>query len=222
MASNPATGIKRAYKDDRTPTGSGVRKNGGPVLRAGRRCRSKSPTCWRGYVGYRSQSVVAVTWLQYQADPRFGMCFRMRHKKNAEEHWLPASPELQTFLASIKVRTPDGPIALRRNGKPWESEEQLQKRSSNFLTGLARSRPGWRRPDRARPAGDVCSRDKAPHRSERRPGCRRPWRQRRPHGRALHAPRRAGKQDTFPLGAANENRTRFGKRGGPGFPNRQK
>lgn len=90
------------------------------------------------HVGYRSQSVVAVKWTNYQQDPRFGMCFRMKHKKNNEEHWLPASPELQAFLASIKVRTTDGHIALKRNGKPWESEEQLQKRSSNFLTGLAR------------------------------------------------------------------------------------
>jgi integrase len=90
------------------------------------------------HVGYRSQSIVAVTWLHYEQDPRFGMCFRMKHKKNNEDHWLPASPALQAFLAAIKVRTKDGPIALKRNGKPWESEEQLQKRSSNFLTGLAR------------------------------------------------------------------------------------
>src|SRR2546430_197787 len=52
------------------------------------------------HLGYRSQSTVAVTWLNYQQDPRFGMCFRMKHKKNDEDHWLPASPELQTFLAS--------------------------------------------------------------------------------------------------------------------------
>lgn len=90
------------------------------------------------HVGYRSQSTVAVKWKNYQQDPRFGMCFRMKHKKNDEDHWLPAAPELQAFLASIKVRTTDGHIALKRNGKPWDSEEQLQKRSSNFLTGLAR------------------------------------------------------------------------------------
>ncbi len=90
------------------------------------------------YVGYRSQSTVAVRWTNYQQDPRFGMCFRMKHKKNDEDHWLPAAPELQTFLAAIKVRTTDGHIALKRNGQPWANEEQLQKRSSNFLTGLAR------------------------------------------------------------------------------------
>jgi integrase len=98
----------------------------------------KIPYMLARHLGYRSQSVVVVSWPNYQQDPRFGMCFRMKHKKNDEDHWLPAAPELQAFLASIKVRTKDGPIALRRNGKPWESEMQLQKRSSNFLTGLAR------------------------------------------------------------------------------------
>jgi integrase len=90
------------------------------------------------HLGYRSQSTVAVKWTNYQADERFGMCFRMDHRKNGEKHWLPASPVLQTFLAGIKVRTKDGPIALRYNGQPWASAEQLQKQSSNFLTKLAR------------------------------------------------------------------------------------
>jgi integrase len=90
------------------------------------------------HLGYRSQSTVAVKWTNYQADERFGMCFRMDHRNNGEKHWLPASPVLQTFLAGIKVRTKDGPIALRYNGQPWASAEQLQKQSSNFLTKLAR------------------------------------------------------------------------------------
>jgi len=40
--------------------------------------------------------------------------------------WIPAAP----------VRTPDGAIALRRNGKPWRDGEQLQKQSSNFPHAL--------------------------------------------------------------------------------------
>ena len=89
------------------------------------------------HLGYRSQSIVAVSWKHYQADTRFRMCFRMAHRKNREDnHWLPASPELQAYLACLKVRTKDGPIALRFNGKAWESPEQLQKQSSNFLAKL--------------------------------------------------------------------------------------
>jgi integrase len=45
---------------------------------------------------------------------------------------------LQEFLAGLTVRTKDGPIALRFNGKPWDSEAQLQKQSSNFLAKLTR------------------------------------------------------------------------------------
>jgi integrase len=91
------------------------------------------------HLGYRSQSIVTVEWSNYQPDARFGMCFRMHHRKNDEEgHWLPASPQLQAFLADIKVRTAKGKIAVRFNGKPWEDAEQLQKQSSNFLTKLAR------------------------------------------------------------------------------------
>jgi integrase len=89
------------------------------------------------HLGYRSQSTVAFEWSNYQTDPRFGMCFRMSHKKNSEMHWIPASPELQAFLASIKVRSAKGPIAVRYNGQPWKNSEQLQKQSSNFLAKLA-------------------------------------------------------------------------------------
>jgi integrase len=137
ILSNPATGIKRAYKADPNANRE-WRPEEWLVVMERAPMALKVAYMLARHVGYRSQSIVAVAWPNYQQDPRFGMCFRMRHKKNAEEHWLPAAPELQSFLAAIKVRTKDGPIALRRNGRPWDSEEQLQKRSSNFLTALAR------------------------------------------------------------------------------------
>jgi hypothetical protein len=137
MPLNPASGIKRAYKADPNANRE-WRPEEWKVVMERAPMALKIAYMLARHVGYRSQSIVAVAWPNYQPDSRFGMCFRMRHKKNAEEHWLPASPEIQTFLASIKVRTKDGAIALRRNGKPWESEVQLQKRSSNFLTDLAR------------------------------------------------------------------------------------
>lgn len=137
MASNPASGIKRAYKPDPNANREWRPEEWLTVMGQAPMALKIAYMLAR-HVGYRSQSIVSVSWPNYQPDPRFGMCFRMRHKKNVEEHWLPASPELQAFLASIKVRTRDGPIALRHNGQPWKNEEQLQKRSSNFLTGLAR------------------------------------------------------------------------------------
>ena len=137
MPANPSQGIKRAYKADPNANRE-WRPEEWQVVMDLAPMALKIPYMLARHLGYRSQSIVAVSWPHYQTDPRFGLCFRMKHKKNDEVHWLPASPELQAFLASIKVRTKDGPIALRRNGKPWDNEEQLQKRSSNFLTGLAR------------------------------------------------------------------------------------
>jgi integrase len=137
MTANPAIGIKRAYKADPNANREWRPEEWEAVW-------SRAPLHLRTaymiarHVGYRSQSIVRVEWSNYQPDARFGRCFRMSHKKNSERHWIPASPELQEFLAALKVRTPDGPIALRHNGQPWHDEEQLQKQSSNFLAKLTK------------------------------------------------------------------------------------
>jgi len=135
MPNNPAKGIERARKANpnanrewQPAEWQTVMDRAPPHL--------KTAYMIARHLGYRSQSIVAVTWKAYQPDPRFRMCFRMTHRKNAEQHWLPASPQLQAYLADMKVRTKDGKIALRYNGKPWESPEQLQKQSSNFLAKL--------------------------------------------------------------------------------------
>lgn len=136
MASNPAQGVERTYKSDPNSNREWRPEEWLVVIERAPLALQIAYMLAR-HVGYRSQSIVAVTWKNYQTDPQFGMCFRMKHKKNKYEHWFPASPELQTFLGDLKVRTKDGPIALRRSGQPWEDEEQLQKRSSNFLRGLS-------------------------------------------------------------------------------------
>ena len=136
MPSNPAQGVERIHKADPNANREWRPEEFQTVI-------SRAPVHLRTaymiarYAGYRSQSIVRVSWPDYQDDPEFGKCFRMTHKKNAELHWVPVVPELQEYLSSIKVRTKDGPIALRHNGQPWESAEQLQKQSSNFLAKLA-------------------------------------------------------------------------------------
>jgi integrase len=137
MSGNPAQGIKRAYKSDPNANREWRPEEWKTVM-------ARAPLHLRvaymiaRHVGYRSQSIVRAEWSNYQPDARFGKCFRMSHKKNSERHWLPASPELQEFLASLKVRAKDGQIALRHNGQPWRDEEQLQKQSSNFLAKLTK------------------------------------------------------------------------------------
>lgn len=135
MKINPALGIKRASKTDPHANREWRPEEWETVMaRAPEHLRTAYMIA--RHVGYRSQSIVAVTWENYQRDRRFGMCFRMNHKKNAEKHWLPASPELQAYLAAIKPKNATGPIALRK-GKPWGTPYKLQKASSNFLRKLA-------------------------------------------------------------------------------------
>jgi integrase len=136
MPSNPAAGIDRVRKADPNANREWQPAEWVAVMA---RAPSHLRTAYMiaRHLGYRSQSIVAVTWKNYQPDPRFHMCFRMSHRKNRQDqHWLPASPQLQDYLAGLKVRTSDGQIALRYNGQPWESPEQLQKQSSNFLAKL--------------------------------------------------------------------------------------
>jgi integrase len=137
MSTNPAIGMRRAGKSNPNANRE-WRPEEWETVKANAPLHLLTAYMIARHLGYRSQSTVAVRWTNYQPDERFGMCFRMDHRKNGERHWLPASPELQAFLAGLKVRTKDGHIALRHNGQPWESAEQLQKQSSNFLTALAR------------------------------------------------------------------------------------
>jgi hypothetical protein len=85
------------------------------------------------FAGLRGQTIVVANWKQYQPHPLTGMCIRLVTKKNDEKNFLPAMPELQAFLATIKVRTKDGQIALRDDGVPWESEKDMQTRVSHWL-----------------------------------------------------------------------------------------
>jgi integrase len=135
MTGNPALGVKRAYKSDPNANREWSPEEWRTVM-------SRAPLHLRiaymlaRHIGYRSQSIVRVQWSHYKPDDRFGKCFRFTHRKNGEMHWMPASPILQEFLADFTRTSPN--IATRYNGQPWESAEQLQKQSSNFLTKLAR------------------------------------------------------------------------------------
>lgn len=85
------------------------------------------------YAGLRGQTIVVANWKQYQPHPLTGMCIRLVTRKNSEKNFLPVLPELQDFLATLKVRSKDGPIALRDDGAPWTSEKDMQTRVSHWL-----------------------------------------------------------------------------------------
>ena len=137
MKTNTAKGIKRTYKSDPNANREWRPEEWVTVVERAPKHLLIAYMLAR-YVGYRSQSVVAVEWSNYEPDPRFGMCFRMKHGKNDEAHWIPAAPVLQDFLAKLRFGDAAGKIAVRYNGQPWKDAPQLQKQSSNFLTALAR------------------------------------------------------------------------------------
>ena len=79
---------------------------------------------------------MAVTWKQYVDHDLTGKAFRFLPAKADRTNTValvPVMPELQDFLAALKVRTKDGPIALRDNGKIWEDEVEMQTRVSHWL-----------------------------------------------------------------------------------------
>jgi integrase len=88
------------------------------------------------YAGLRGQTVVVVGWKQYQDHDLTGKCFRFVAGKNKENGFVPAMPELQSFLASLKRQSTL--IAVRDDGTPWESEVDMQTRVSHYLRDLER------------------------------------------------------------------------------------
>ena len=95
-----------------------------------------APLMLARYVGMRGQTIVAVTWKQYVDHDLTGKAFRFLPAKTDRTNTValvPVMPELQDFLGALKVRTKDGPIALRDNGKIWEDEVEMQTRVSHWL-----------------------------------------------------------------------------------------
>jgi integrase len=133
MPSNPAIGIDRASKPNPNANREWRPEEWATVFPLAA-LKFKIPMMIARHIGYRTQSIVRAQWSHYQADPMYGKCFRMTHKKNSEQHWVPAAPELQEFLDGL-TRT-SLHIATKPKGGPWPSEAQLQKQFSNWMAGL--------------------------------------------------------------------------------------
>ena len=136
MPSNPAMGIDSARKSNKNANRE-WRPEEWTTVFAIAPLKFRIPMMIARHIGYRGQSIVRVQWASYQPDPAYGKCFRATHKKNGEQHWVPAALELQSFLDSL-TRT-SLHIAVKHNGAPWRDEEQLQKAFSNWI-GLLEKR----------------------------------------------------------------------------------
>jgi integrase len=135
MTSNPAIGIDRISKPDPNANREWRPEEWSAVWEHAS-LKFRIVFMLARHIGYRGQSLVKLQWSNYRSDPDYGKCFRAIHRKNSEQHWVPASQALQSFLDGLE-RTSTY-IATRHNGQPWRDEEQLQKQVSNFLTGMAR------------------------------------------------------------------------------------
>lgn len=133
MPMNPAIGIDNVRKSNRSANREWRPEEWATAFPLARQ-KFKIPMMIARHVGYRGQSIVRAQWANYQPDPIYGKCFRATHKKNDEQHWVPASPELQLFLDGL-TRT-SLHIATKHNGVPWRDEEQLQKAFSNWMAAL--------------------------------------------------------------------------------------
>jgi len=91
------------------------------------------------YAGLAGQTIVGLNEKQFLDHPLTGKAVQYTRRKNNKATLLPVMTELQTFLASRKVRSADGLIAIRDDGSLWESEKDMQTRVSHWLRDRERA-----------------------------------------------------------------------------------
>lgn len=91
------------------------------------------PCMMARYAGLAGQTIVFLNDKQFHDHSLTGKAVQYTRRKNKKATLLPVMPELQRFLASRKVRSADGLIAIRDDGAPWPSEKEMQTRVSHWL-----------------------------------------------------------------------------------------
>lgn len=88
------------------------------------------------YAGLRGQTIIEVNRRMIEDHPETGKAIRYTPHKNMDVVkvvLLPMLPELQEFLAILKVERADGLIAHRDSGSKWGTANYLQKTVSGWL-----------------------------------------------------------------------------------------
>lgn len=88
------------------------------------------------YAGLRGQTIIGVHRKLIEDHPLTGKAIRYVPHKNmnvVKEVLLPMLPELQEFLATLKVERADGLIAHRDSGSKWGTPNYLQKTISGWF-----------------------------------------------------------------------------------------
>jgi hypothetical protein len=136
MESNPALGIERMHKSAPGSNREWRMEEWAAVFERAPQ-HFATPMVLARYAGLRGQTISVMTWGSYQSDPTYGKCLRLVVRKNGEEVWIPAVPELSTFLDGLPRTSVN--IATRADGMSWKHEKQLQTAFSNWLKALERS-----------------------------------------------------------------------------------
>jgi hypothetical protein len=136
MTVNPCLGMDKAHEADPNanrewyPEELAVALERAPM-------EVKIPLMLARYAGLRGQTIVVVNWNEYRDHDLTGKCFRFVAAKNKEKGFVPVMPEMQTFLAALKRSSTM--IAVRDDGTPWESEQDMQTRISHWLRDRERA-----------------------------------------------------------------------------------
>lgn len=133
MTFNPARGLDKASKANPNANREWMAAEFAAAIEAAPN-EIKTALMLARHAGFRGQTIATLPWKAYQQDPHFGKCFRHVARKNDEQSWIPATPELQAYLDRLD-RTALV-IATRNNGTPWESEKQMQWVVSHFLRDM--------------------------------------------------------------------------------------
>lgn len=136
MKTNPAKGIEKANKADPSANREWDASEWEAACTAAP-AHIKTPMMLARYAGFRGQTIATLQWKNYQPHPLTGRCLRITARKNGETVTIPAMPELQAYLDALD-RTALA-IATRKDGRPWESEKQMQLEVSHFLRDLERA-----------------------------------------------------------------------------------
>jgi hypothetical protein len=133
MIANPAIGIDKAHTAD-----PNANREWSPAEWTDAIARAPVeiaiPMMLARHAGYRGQTIAKMQWKHYQSDPRFGKCFRVIVRKNKEPTWIPATPELQSFLDGLERTSLN--IATRTAGTLWKDEKHMQTAVSHFLRSI--------------------------------------------------------------------------------------
>ena len=99
---------------------------------------SPDPMVLARYAGLRGQTIVKVNRKQFKPHPLTGQAVRYYARKNKKIVFLPVLPELQAFMAELKV---SGPTVSSRSPRRlgMEIEKEMQTRVSHWLRDQERA-----------------------------------------------------------------------------------